>query len=993
MATPTTWNAGSGNWFTAANWDEPNPNPPPATLREVPDADNDVAIPNNFGTTPFTVTYAGTSIINTLNGSDTGLLAITSGALTILNGSAANGMAIDLAAGAALTVAAGTLTTTGGTYAGTVGGLGTLFFRGGTYDLDAGLSLSIANWIIGVTSNGNGAFADLNTNLTYAGAFTLQDFSGNPATLALNGNTLTLSGSAVLDGRTLGSGSVLVTGTATVSSGGFAVPVFAGGAVLQIGAGGSTVQHGTAILGDATTTGTLRIDPGGSYTIDASANLVEGAAGNAILQNAGSLAVTGAGTQASIIATLTGAGSIDVGAGAKLTLRGAPTLSGTVSGAGTLAFGFGTTALIDTTAVTVAAMQLAGGNGGAVVTLAKNLTYAGQLSFTNQFDSIDLGGRTLTLSGTGNALLGNAIDGGGTLRVTGAAILGGNLTLGNVEALTLRNSGTVTQSGSVFSRSSILNDAGRDWTIATAGNIADLGGAAFTNNGTLTVSAAGSSSIAGSITNTGTISVGAGATLTLNGTKTLGGMLTGAGALVLGSGSAALNTAVGTAALTIGGAGTTTLGIDLTYAGAFTLEQFATLALAGNDLTLTGRVIAGGTFAGSAGIDRIIIESALVDLSGMQLQNWTTGTDSIAIDGTAGADSIRGSGLGDAIAGGKGADTLEGQNGADTLDGGKGADSMVGGSGNDLFIVDNAADQAIEAEFGGQDTVQASVSYTLGDWVEELVLTGAAKNGTGSAQANRITGNDGRNSLSGAAGNDTLEGGDGADLLDGGGGADSMVGGTGNDSYVVDDAGDVVLELSGGGTDEVRSSLASYTIGAEVENLTLLAGGVNGTGNAANNTVSGNGAANVLSGLDGRDLLVGGGGDDTLLGGAAADTLEGGGGRDRMDGGAGADLFRWLSPGQGRDTIAGFSAAEDDLAFSAGGFGGGLVAGVALTAAQLELNTTGVASTAAVRFVLHMTTGVLSFDADGSGGGANATIVTFQVGVPVLTTADFVIIA
>jgi len=90
MTTPATWNAGSGNWFTALNWNEPNPNPPPDTLHHVPNADNDVSIPNNNGTTPFTVTYAGTSTINTLAGNDTGLLDITSGSLTILNGGAAN---------------------------------------------------------------------------------------------------------------------------------------------------------------------------------------------------------------------------------------------------------------------------------------------------------------------------------------------------------------------------------------------------------------------------------------------------------------------------------------------------------------------------------------------------------------------------------------------------------------------------------------------------------------------------------------------------------------------------------------------------------------------------------------------------------------------------------------------------------------------------------------------------------------------------------------
>ena len=47
-------------------------------------------------------------------------------------------------------------------------------------------------------------------------------------------------------------------------------------------------------------------------------------------------------------------------------------------------------------------------------------------------------------------------------------------------------------------------------------------------------------------------------------------------------------------------------------------------------------------------------------------------------------------------------------------------------------------------------------------------------------------------------------GGAGNDTLDGGAGADTMIGGAGNDTYVVDNAGDVVTEKSGEGTDTIR---------------------------------------------------------------------------------------------------------------------------------------------------------------------------------------------
>lgn len=127
-------------------------------------------------------------------------------------------------------------------------------------------------------------------------------------------------------------------------------------------------------------------------------------------------------------------------------------------------------------------------------------------------------------------------------------------------------------------------------------------------------------------------------------------------------------------------------------------------------------------------------------------------------------------------------------------------------------------------------------------------------------------------SLNGGSGADKLTGGGGNDTLNGGAGADSMTGGGGNDLYYVDSSSDKVIESSGGGKDTVISSLSAYTLGSNVENLTLDSGAVKGVGNELDNTLTGNALANRLEGGKGNDTLIGGAGADTMIGGDGNDT-------------------------------------------------------------------------------------------------------------------------
>jgi Ca2+-binding RTX toxin-like protein len=124
------------------------------------------------------------------------------------------------------------------------------------------------------------------------------------------------------------------------------------------------------------------------------------------------------------------------------------------------------------------------------------------------------------------------------------------------------------------------------------------------------------------------------------------------------------------------------------------------------------------------------------------------------------------------------------------------------------------------------------------------------------------------------AGVDTLLGNAGNDTLDGGVGIDAMDGGDGNDLYRVDDAADTVTEAANEGTDTVESAV-TYTIAdADVENLTLTGtADIDGTGNAAVNTLTGNSGANVLDGGAGVDTMAGGLGNDTYVVDSSTDAI------------------------------------------------------------------------------------------------------------------------
>jgi Ca2+-binding RTX toxin-like protein len=272
---------------------------------------------------------------------------------------------------------------------------------------------------------------------------------------------------------------------------------------------------------------------------------------------------------------------------------------------------------------------------------------------------------------------------------------------------------------------------------------------------------------------------------------------------------------------------------------------------------------------------------------------------------TVAAATLTGTDGPDVLKGGTGDDVLNGLGGNDYLNGDGGTDSMSGGTGNDYFVVDNPGDITFENPGEGQDSVEASISWTLGTNLEYLNLVGTAPiDGTGNALANVLRGNGAANTLRGLDGNDTLDGKAGNDRLEGGAGADTMTGGPGADAFVVGRGlgHDTVVDFTHG---EDKIVVLGFTFVQSIvqqgaDALVILSD--------TDSVLLRNVDRSTLTNSDfqfglappppppppptGGVTLNGTDGNDVLKGGTGADTLNGLGGNDYLNGGPGADLLR-----------------------------------------------------------------------------------------------------
>lgn len=297
---------------------------------------------------------------------------------------------------------------------------------------------------------------------------------------------------------------------------------------------------------------------------------------------------------------------------------------------------------------------------------------------------------------------------------------------------------------------------------------------------------------------------------------------------------------------------------------------------------------------------------------------------------------------------------LNGNEGANILDGKVGGDVMTGFAGNDIYFVDTLQDVVIEAAGGGIDRITASLTYALRAGQEIERLDAAA--GT---TAINLYGNELVQALNGNAGNN---------VLDGRGGADVMTGYAGNDVYFVDNLGDVVVEAVGGGVDRITVSF-SYVLrpGSEIERIDAAVGtaAIDLTGNEYGQSLLGNAGSNTLNGRLGNDVLFGGAGMDTFA------------------------FNTGLNATVNVDVISDFSVTDDSFALENGIMTGlGATTGV-LDATKFVIGTA--AADASDRIIYNSATGVVSYDADGTGASFTQVAFARLTAGLALTSADFIV--
>jgi fibronectin-binding autotransporter adhesin len=435
---------------------------------------------------------------------------------------------------------------------------------------------------------------------------------------AMNGGSLSVLGTASFadgydqNGGVFQAASLAVTGTAELLGGAItgSTTVSATGSIVigNFAIDGSAVASNAATIdetaqvtvGDVTgIDATINNKLGGVYDFAADTGIGAGAV-SASFVNAGTLEKSAGVGDSAIVLNVTDTGQINVETGT-IELDGANnSVTGSVIGAGTIAFGGGGITTLGASTFTPAGFVL---NGAATVNLTHALSFTGSYvqSAGNASDTLNLGTNNATFSGAAifTAGFGQAyVEGSGTLNIAGTTGVA-NTTIGGT--VTLKNTGTLNIDGTLWEGdgsgqvAGIVNAAGAVINFVNTSPIVHnvAAGEVITNAGSLVKNSSGTTSLTPAVASTGTINVQQGV-LELDGTaNSITGSVIGAGALQFNDGATAsfAPATLSVAALAFGGSTTVTLGASESFGGAFFItpgNSDGVVALGGKTLTLSG---------------------------------------------------------------------------------------------------------------------------------------------------------------------------------------------------------------------------------------------------------------------------------------------------------------------------------------------------------------------------------------------------------------------
>ncbi|QSB02934.1 autotransporter domain-containing protein [Methylomonas sp. EFPC1] len=500
-----------------------------------------------------------------------------------------------------------------------------LVVSGGTFDLGANSDTVAGVQLLSGSITGSGTLTSNSTFDVQSGTVSAKLGGTNIGLNKTTAGTVTLSGANTYTGNTQVSAGTLTLGASDVLANTSSLIV--NGGTFDLGANSDTVAGVQLLSGSITGTGTLT----STSDFDMQAGTVSAALGGSVGLNkttAGTVTLSGsntytgttqvsAGTLAlgasDVIAdasslVVSGGSIFDLGANND-TVAGVQLLSGSITGTGTLT----STSTFDVQSGTVSA-KLGGTNIGLNKTTAGTVTLSGSNTYT---------GTTQVSAGTLALGASDALANTSSLIVNGGTFdLGANNdTVAGVQLL----SGSITGTGTLTSTSTFDVQSG-----TVSANLGGSAGLSKTTAGTVTLS--GSNTYTGTTqVSAGTLTLGAGDVLantsslvvnggtfdlganndTVTGVQLLSGSITGTGTLTStstfdvqsGTVSAALGGSVGLSKTT---AGTVTLSGSNTYTGT-TQVSAGTLALgAGDALANTSSLIVnGGTFDLGANNDTV----------------------------------------------------------------------------------------------------------------------------------------------------------------------------------------------------------------------------------------------------------------------------------------------------------------------------------------------------------------------------------------------------